>query len=471
MVQESTSEQSLWGLGPADLHARFWASRGIQVVVPDKSVELVPQAELYLLLHPDTLAIFRPARILDEISWLDPKLTNIRLVDPRQSGYREDVETTDDGGFVRFSRVYRGVDHRVARVALTPDREIAKIWQLASDTHTARALFLQRVPRAERYTCKIEGRVFNASDPLERALFLQELMATWTRPDATIRQLREVTPGVWAHASSTIDRPGACVGPLWIGAGREVKDGTTAVGPSVMWDKPEARPPRDTVEWMELEALDGKSEEFVPQIPPFSAMVKRGFDIVFSILAILLTLPVYPIVALLTWLEDGLPIFYFHKRETIHAREFGCMKFRSMRNDADEITQRLKAENKADGPQFFLDPDKDPRLTKIGKVLRKYQIDELPQFFNSLKGDMSIVGPRPSPYKENQFSPPWRETRLSVRPGITGLWQVRRTRQEDEDFKEWIKYDMEYVEKQSLWFDLYIIYKTVEMMVRGFTRR
>ena len=97
----------------------------------------------------------------------------------------------------------------------------------------------------------------------------------------------------------------------------------------------------------------------------------------------------------------------------------------------------------------------------------KLQIDELPQFLNVLAGHMSVVGPRPSPHSENQYCPPWREARLSVRPGVTGLWQVRRTRQKGLDFQEWIRFDLEYVEKASWAMDLRIIFETVRAIVSG----
>jgi hypothetical protein len=96
-----------------------------------------------------------------------------------------------------------------------------------------------------------------------------------------------------------------------------------------------------------------------------------------------------------------------------------------MKRNADQIKQQIKAQNKADGPQFYI--PNDPRLTRVGAILRACQIDEIPQFINVLLGHMSVVGPRPSPYEENQYCPPWREARLSVRPGITGLWQIKRT--------------------------------------------
>jgi lipopolysaccharide/colanic/teichoic acid biosynthesis glycosyltransferase len=133
-----------------------------------------------------------------------------------------------------------------------------------------------------------------------------------------------------------------------------------------------------------------------------------------------------------------------------------------MRKDADLVKTRLVRVNQADGPQFYIQDD--PRTTRVGKLIRKLQIDELPQFFNVLAGHMSVVGPRPSPFNENQVCPAWREARLSVRPGVTGLWQVSRTRQPGLDFQEWIRYDLEYVENASWGLDLRIIWDTVRVV-------
>jgi lipopolysaccharide/colanic/teichoic acid biosynthesis glycosyltransferase len=134
-----------------------------------------------------------------------------------------------------------------------------------------------------------------------------------------------------------------------------------------------------------------------------------------------------------------------------------------MRKDAEQIKAQLIAENSADGPQFFM--ENDPRVTRIGRFLRKVQFDELPQFINVLAGHMSVVGPRPSPEKENQYCPAWREARLSIRPGVTGLWQVSRTREPQTDFQEWIRYDLEYVQHQSFVGDLRIIFETVRHII------
>jgi lipopolysaccharide/colanic/teichoic acid biosynthesis glycosyltransferase len=195
---------------------------------------------------------------------------------------------------------------------------------------------------------------------------------------------------------------------------------------------------------------------------------KRGFDIVFSVIALILTLPLYPLIMLAIWLEDGGPFFFAHRRQTLGGREFPCIKFRSMAKDAEQLKDQLRAQNQADGPQFFI--ERDPRLTRVGKLLRKYDLDEFPQFINVLLGHMSVVGPRPSPRVENQYCPPWRDARLSVRPGITGLWQIHRTRRSGTDFQEWIKYDIEYVEQRSWALDLWIIWKTIALLLRKVSR-
>jgi lipopolysaccharide/colanic/teichoic acid biosynthesis glycosyltransferase len=192
---------------------------------------------------------------------------------------------------------------------------------------------------------------------------------------------------------------------------------------------------------------------------------KRLFDIIFALLFIILTLPLWLATMVAIWLEDGRPFIFAHRRETLGGREFPCLKFRSMRKDADRIKATLAQSNQADGPQFYM--EHDPRLTRVGRIIRKLNIDELPQFINVLLGHMSVVGPRPSPRAENQCCPAWREARLSVRPGITGLWQVQRTRRVGEDFQEWIKYDIQYVENVNWPMDLQIMCKTVAVILRG----
>jgi lipopolysaccharide/colanic/teichoic acid biosynthesis glycosyltransferase len=466
------STHTIWGFDPLQLHTRFWASRGIQVVRQGEPSAIVPHAELFLLTDPRTMAIFRLVAIVEQISWLNADLMFVRITDSRDRGYRELVVTDDDEHFLRFQRDYGGSDTRLARVALTPDRDIARIWQAAKDPRGGWQRLRYAIRQKDRWTMSARGRVYDRQSDHEAATFVRDLVTAWRRPDSTIHGIREVSPRVWAPDGATLDPTARFIAPVWIGSGRSIPGATTAVGPAVLWDAPDARPVPEDIRWLDLEPTDAPtfSHARKRKATHFEDLVKRTFDVAFSLAVLLFTLPLYPIIALAIFLENPGPIFFSHKRESRGGREFGCLKFRSMRTDAEEIKKRLLAENKnlADGPQFFMDPD--PRLTRVGAFMRKCQIDELPQFFNVLAGHMSVVGPRPSPRSENQFSPSWREARLSVLPGITGLWQIKRTRAKGADFQEWIKFDIQYVEKASLWLDLYIIWKTVQLAVRGILR-
>jgi lipopolysaccharide/colanic/teichoic acid biosynthesis glycosyltransferase len=137
-----------------------------------------------------------------------------------------------------------------------------------------------------------------------------------------------------------------------------------------------------------------------------------------------------------------------------------------MKLGADKMQDKLRFVSQVDGPQFKIDDD--PRISTVGRFLRETYLDEIPQFINVLLGQMSIVGPRPSPESENTLCPYWRDARLSVRPGITGLWQVCRTRQPMKDFQEWIHYDTEYVRNLSLRLDLWISWKTIKKLFDNF---
>lgn len=186
---------------------------------------------------------------------------------------------------------------------------------------------------------------------------------------------------------------------------------------------------------------------------------KRVMDVVLTLIGVIALSPLFALVAILIKCTSAGPVFFAHRRQGLGGKEFPCLKFRSMRTGADAMQDALRSKNEVDGPQFKI--EHDPRLTVLGKWLRQTNIDELPQLFNVLVGHMSLVGPRPSPDKENQLCPSWRRARLSVKPGVTGLWQVMRLRdQEQSDFQEWIYYDVEYARHQSLWLDWQIILYT-----------
>lgn len=195
-------------------------------------------------------------------------------------------------------------------------------------------------------------------------------------------------------------------------------------------------------------------------------MTKRLMDLIGAIIFIACTLPFYPLVMLAVFINSPGRIFFGHERQGRGGRNFRCWKFRTMVPNADRFQSNLLGQNEVDGPQFKMKDD--PRVFFVGRWLRKLNIDEWPQFFNVLAGQMSLVGPRPSPDRENQMCPAWREARLSVRPGVTGLWQVMRKRDRGEtDFQEWIYYDVQYVKKQSIWLDLKILLKTVKVVLSG----
>lgn len=198
----------------------------------------------------------------------------------------------------------------------------------------------------------------------------------------------------------------------------------------------------------------------------YPRFLKRIFDILFSSVMIVIFFPVLFLVAIAVKLTSKGPIFFKARRQGLFGKEFKCLKFRSMMVGADDIQQGLRAVNEVDGPQFKM--DKDPRITVIGEFLRKTCLDELPQFFNVLLGDMSVVGPRPSPESENMLCPYWRDARLSVRPGITGYWQVSRTRKPQTDFQEWVLYDTKYVREISFWTDFKVCFKTAAKLINDF---
>lgn len=209
---------------------------------------------------------------------------------------------------------------------------------------------------------------------------------------------------------------------------------------------------------------DGKSAS-LPDSPKGPAgdraylFVKRVIDLIGAAVGLIVLSPLLLAAAVLVKCTSRGPVLFVHRRQGLGGEEFGCLKFRTMRVGADAEQALLQALNEVDGPQFKI--ANDPRLTRLGLWLRRRNVDELPQLVNVLLGQMSLVGPRPSPDEENQLCPEWRRTRLSVKPGITGLWQVLRLRDEQHsDFQEWIYYDEEYARHRSIWLDLQILFYT-----------
>ena len=189
--------------------------------------------------------------------------------------------------------------------------------------------------------------------------------------------------------------------------------------------------------------------------------IKRVMDIIGSIIGLAITAVVTVFLAPPLLIESPGPLFFAQKRVGKNGRFFKIYKFRSMYKDAEERKKELESQNEMNGLMFKMKDD--PRITKVGKFIRKTSIDELPQFFNVLKGDMSLVGTRPPTVDEFKQYESHQKRRLSAKPGITGLWQVSG-RNEISDFEEVVKLDVQYIDNWSIGLDIKIILKTIKVV-------
>lgn len=189
---------------------------------------------------------------------------------------------------------------------------------------------------------------------------------------------------------------------------------------------------------------------------------KRMLDILGSLTGILLLSPIFLIVAICIKIEDPKgKIFFSQVRNGLHGKEFNIYKFRSMVHNAEDLLEHLKSKNEMDGPVFKM--KYDPRITKIGRIIRKTSIDELPQLFNILKGDMSLVGPRPPiPSEVNQYND-YQIQRLMGKPGLTCYWQIGG--RNNIDFDEWVELDLKYLKERNIFIDLKIIMMTIPVLL------
>ncbi len=307
------------------------------------------------------------------------------------------------------------------------------------------------------------------------------------------------------HNSNKISQDSKLIGKVLLGKNVYIGPKTTVIGPTIVGNNvklehgavinssiigSEASVPRNKVvqnrivqgppyDWNQLTSSSNNSTVFKsdrkrlinesfrcwPRLS-YTGSFKRITDCLGAIIVLILFAPIIPFIALAIKLTSPGPVFFKHKRQGRYGKTFDCLKFRTMKLGADKMQDKLRFVSQVDGPQFKIDDD--PRISTVGRFLRETYLDEIPQFINVLLGQMSIVGPRPSPESENTLCPFWRDARLSVRPGITGLWQVCRTRQPMKDFQEWIHYDTEYVRNLSLKMDLRISWMTTKKLFDNF---
>ncbi|RQN02442.1 sugar transferase [Clostridium butyricum] len=185
-------------------------------------------------------------------------------------------------------------------------------------------------------------------------------------------------------------------------------------------------------------------------------ITKRGIDFLLSLLGLVILSPILLIVALIIKLDSRGQVIFKQERVGLKGKKFYMYKFRSMVVNAEELKDKLQKQNEMSGPMFKM--KRDPRITRVGRFIRKTSIDELPQLFNVLKGEMSLVGPRPSLPKEVVKFENWMMRRLEVKPGLTCYWQV--SGRSSIGFEEWMKLDCDYVKERSTWVDLKLIFKT-----------
>jgi lipopolysaccharide/colanic/teichoic acid biosynthesis glycosyltransferase len=227
---------------------------------------------------------------------------------------------------------------------------------------------------------------------------------------------------------------------------------------SISLERLERALPRPTI------ILEGGRIWIFPSVlSPTERFVKRLLDVILASALILLLAPVIAVTALAVMLRDGRPILYADERAGLFGRPFKVRKFRTMRHGADAERAALWSQSETSGPAFKLAGD--PRITPLGRILRRFSLDELPQLFDVLTGKMSLVGPRPAGLDELARYEDRHRLRLTVRPGVTGLWQVRRRM--DESFEQRMSDDLEYIRRWSILLDLWIVLRTVRVVLAG----
>jgi lipopolysaccharide/colanic/teichoic acid biosynthesis glycosyltransferase/carbonic anhydrase/acetyltransferase-like protein (isoleucine patch superfamily) len=421
--------------------------------------------------------------------------------EPGLSGYHEKIRTTKDNAIVGWRRYYADGIELCETPKDWPDRifirmgALRKIWPGKALTGDfAKFLSACSANSLSLASIKAAGRVLDL-DSEEGLLGLVRHACSWAShgngngPEITGAGARIVGTVIFGRGVR-VGEKAVIVGPAVLGDGVRIGERAIVKGAvigsqmsvpadAVVRDRV-VRDSRVLAEEACAEAMPGKNtvgsfsengafeRDYFRTWRPWSypRYIKRLFDVVAASAILLLFLPFFPVIALAIKLSSPGPVFYRARRQGLGGKEFDCLKFRTMVPTAEGLQEKLRAVNQVDGPQFKL--ENDPRVNAVGRFLRDTNLDEIPQFINVLRGQMSMIGPRPSPEHENAGCPHWRYARLSVRPGITGLWQLCRTREEGRDFQEWVHYDTTYVRKLSFGMDAWIFWKTAQKLINDF---
>lgn len=450
---------------------------------------------------PDLVAGYEPSDwlLLLDARWYSPDWPSlIAGLLQRRTGTataRHLTPTAPLGANATRERVEFDSQRRVRRIQrLYEGRTLLQVGALAATL--APVASLRRVTEPLLCLRDLRAQLVAVGAPSEDTPIPGEVLDLF-EPQSLIHLSERLSEAGFRHPSAQVHAEARLVGPVWIQPGAQLDAGATIVGPAVIGPRSrvgrnalvahsvllsDAEVPDDEcASRAVVTALRGDRAANPPPLdlpvdesigaparrrsrtataarPRLYPLVKLSLDILSSGLALLVLSPVLLVTAILVKATSRGPVFYRDEREGLGGRTFNCIKFRTMVVDAHQMQRGLMATNEVDGPQFKM--KRDPRITRLGALLRRTNLDELPQLFNVLAGQMSLVGPRPSPFRENQICVPWRNARLSVRPGITGLWQLCRSEREYSDFHQWIHYDTLYVRNLSFWLDLRILIAT-----------
>lgn len=444
---------TLWGLSPVELHDRLWLQRGVRVVRPGAKTDFSNGVRRYLAVSEQHhLALLLPSWISSgRLAFKGTR--RVRTVASCRTSYHEYLDFDDNQSVRSIRREYGPNEQSGNDCVFTQDARMAQ--SISEDWGV-----LNRMNGSAPFASQEPGIVlYDARDPDECARWLGCMIEQGGDLTELLPEVRRFGRTVWGAEGCEIPDSVRVAGPVFLGRGIELPHESVVVGPAVLpdgWtDQQQPASGQD--------APTRADSRPIRRRKPVYELTKRVFDVVVASALLVAASPLMAAIAIAIRVQDGSPMLYRQARQTHGGNHFDCLKFRTMVRNADDLRKQLRDQNQADGPQFAM--KRDPRILPIGRWLRRTQLDELPQLWNVIRGEMSLVGPRPSPEDENQYCPPWREARLSVPAGITGLWQVRRRREPDTDFQEWIRYDIEYAARRGWRLDLRILIETAWLFV------
>lgn len=467
-------------------------------------------SDVLLLIDPRCWPVY-VSELTDALDKCSEDLREVRhflAAESTSHGTREMVHTDRSGQVNCIQRYYEGVTWQQSAgvvASLLPVWAIQSIIDDSTEVHNPRQLrAIVGQDAIASSTIQLTGGVYDLTSQEGFLQFSEQVTMSvlsggdvggrgtsgrhiLTAPDAQIDTSVRFCGPVIVQSNAVIEPDAMLIGPVVVGRNSRICSGSvvvqsvvtsgTTVRPGevvrhhVTGDGIAVRPVRDVVDGFPADA-DGSVRGSISSKTKDSTRsntrnghggiyphIKRVSDTIQALLGLLVVSPILAVVAILIKLDSKGPLLFGHEREGKNGKIFKCWKFRTMVHNAHALQRALYEQNQVDGPQFKM--NNDPRITRVGRWLRDLNLDELPQLLNVIFGQMSLIGPRPSPFRENQICVPWRNARLSVRPGITGLWQICRHERSAGDFHQWIYYDMLYVRHMSWWLDLKIMVATV----------